>query len=37
MDLWIGEELEIVHPDYIDTSVLMQQPNHRLTDIGMAR
>ena len=33
MDLWIGEELEIVHPDHIDTSVLMQQPNHRLTDI----
>ena len=33
MDLWIGEELEIVHPDHIDTSVLMQQPNHRLTNI----
>ena len=33
MDLWIGEELEIVRPDHIDTLVLMQQPNHRLTDI----
>ena len=32
MDLWISEELEIVHPDHIDTSVLMQQPNHLSTD-----
>ena len=33
MDPRIGQEPEIVHPGPIDDSMLMQQRNHRSTDI----